>query len=105
MQQENEQKAETTAVPQGLSDAWQQLLGNASFDAETLAALRDSIPTLASDPWSALLHAKGVEIVDLEQVHLHVSDQDMEQILQIMQDMQEQPGISQAGQTGLSTNG
>ncbi len=70
-----------------LSDAWQQLLGSRPLDAETLAALKESMPpTLESDPWSALLHAKGVEVVDLQQIQLHMSDQDMEQILHIIQE-------------------
>ncbi len=100
MQQNNENTSESATTPQGLSEIWQQLLGNASLDAETLAALRESIPTIESDPWSKLLHAKGIEMVDLEQVHLHVTDQDMEQILQLMQDIQEQPGT---GSSGTST--
>jgi hypothetical protein len=47
-------------------------------------------PTLESDPWSALLHAKGIEVVDLQQIRLHMSDQDMEQILHIMQESSSQ---------------
>ncbi len=83
MQQENE---EVAAARNALSAVWQQLLGNRPLDAATLAALRESIPTLASDPWSVLLQAKGVEMVDLEQVHLQISDQDVEQMLQLMQE-------------------
>ena len=80
-----------------LSETWQQLLGNSPLDAETLAALRESIPTIDSDPWSALLHAKGVEVVDLTQVHLDITDSDMEQLLQLMQepaDQNEPPDLS-----------
>lgn len=83
----DENKQEPKAMPATpLSDIWQQLLGERQFDAEALAALRESIPTITSDPWSALLQAKGVEMVDLTQLHLHMSEQDMEQLLQLMQE-------------------
>jgi hypothetical protein len=69
-----------------LSDTWQALLGGRLLNAEQLAALKDAVPTLESDPWSALLHDKGVEMLDLQQLHLHMSDQDVEQALQMMQE-------------------
>jgi ketopantoate reductase len=94
MQQENDQTSDMSTTNNMLSEVWQQLLGNRPLNADTLAALRESIPTLASDPWSALLQAKGVEVVDLEQLHLHLSDQDLEQMLQLMQ---EQTGAGQNG--------
>lgn len=96
MQQENEKVPTTHST---LSEIWQQLLGNRPLDAATLAALRESIPTIASDPWSALLQAKGIEMVDLEQVHLQISDQDMEQMLQLMQEQ------ADTSSTDTSANG
>jgi hypothetical protein len=90
MQHEQENNA-LPAFP--LSETWQQLLGNradAPLDPEALATLRESIPTIESDPWSALLHAKGVEVVDLTQVHLDITDSDVEQLLQLMQEPPDQ---------------
>lgn len=83
---ENKQQEPKATPATSLSDIWQQLLGERQFDAEALAALRESIPTIASDPWSELLQAKGVEMVDLTQLHLHMSEQDVEQLLQLMQE-------------------
>ena len=44
------------------------------------------MPSVDVDPWQALTHAKGVEMVDLQQLHLHISDQDVEQVLQVMEE-------------------
>lgn len=85
----NTGEIETGAGEQrAMSEVWQQLLGGAPLDADKLAALKEAIPTLESDPWSALLQAKGVEMVDLRQLHL--SDQDVEQVLQLMQEQASQ---------------
>jgi hypothetical protein len=76
-----EEGKEPAPVQPELSEVWRELLGtSASAPAEAI------IPMLESDPWSELLRAKGVEIVDLRQVPLHISDQDMEQVLSIMQE-------------------
>jgi hypothetical protein len=93
MEQEPEQQPSSQMA---LSEIWRQLLGERPLDAE---ALRELIPTIESDPWSALLQAKGVEMVDLEQLHLHISDQDVERVLQLMQ---EQPASGQHDQPDAS---
>lgn len=82
MQNEKEQPARTH-----LSEVWQELLGTGAKDAEDI-----EIPTLESDPWSALLQSKDVELIDLQQVRLHVSDQDVERVLEIIR---EQPDPDQ----------
>jgi hypothetical protein len=82
LQKENEDPVPAQAE---LSEIWLELLG-ARGEQEGKQAGEITIPTLESDPWSALLQAKGVEIVDLQKLHLHMSDQDVEQMLQIMQE-------------------
>lgn len=82
MQQENM----NTSGQSQLSEIWQELLGSRLGEQAQTSSSEATIPVLASDPWSALLHAKGVEMVDLHEVHLHMSDQDVEQALQIMQE-------------------
>jgi hypothetical protein len=91
MQKENNDPS--SAQPE-LSQAWQELLGHHPGNTGMPALPGDvTIPTLASDPWSELLHVKGVEIVDLQTVHLQMSDQDLEQVLQVMQEQSDQhPG-------------
>lgn len=81
-----EEKKNTPVELNELSETWRALLGDKPLDEERLAALKDAVPSLDSDPWSALLHAQGVEMVDLQQVHLNISNQDMEQVLQLMQE-------------------
>lgn len=89
MQKENNDPQ--SAQPE-LSQVWQELLGHHPGDTGMPAPAGDmSIPTLESDPWSELLHAKGVEVVDLQAIHLQMSDQDLEQVLQIMQEESDQP--------------
>ncbi len=66
-----------------LSNTWLELLGKQS-DAPLVS--NNSLPALESDPWSSLLHANGVTTIDLQKVHLPMSDQDVEQLLQYMQD-------------------
>jgi predicted nucleic acid-binding Zn ribbon protein len=85
LQKDNEEKNQKYAE---LSAVWQELLGRQSGKAATPASSQEevAIPTLESDPWSRLLHAKGIEIVDLEQLHLHMSEQDVEHLLEIMRE-------------------
>jgi hypothetical protein len=89
-----------------LSNIWQELLGEQPLDADNSPAASEStsveeveqipeaatptvvIPTLPSDPWSELVQARGTEMIDLSQLQLHMSDQDVEQILQLMQEAQ-----------------
>ena len=47
--------------------------------------------SLVEDPWSGLLHAQGVEMVDLQRsglatVHVSLSEVEVEQVLQIIQE-------------------
>jgi len=71
-----------------LSDVWRELLGARVSDKPLRASSPNDapIPILEADPWSALLHAHGVEVVDLQHMHLQISDQEVEQILQVMHD-------------------
>jgi hypothetical protein len=73
--------------PDQLSDVWRELLGN-RWNEKLLSAFPNDapIPTLEVDPWSALLQAKGVEIVDLQRIHLQISDQEVEQLLEVIPD-------------------
>lgn len=81
MQQENN----PTQVE--LSEIWRELLGQSAQSTQRQAnGTQESIPTLESDPWSHLLHAQGTEIVDLQKVSLHMSDQEVEQLLQRLQE-------------------
>jgi hypothetical protein len=63
-----------------LSDTWRKLL---LTDADHI-----NIPSsLTDDPWSKLLHAQGIKIVDLQdQVQISLSELEVEQALQIMQE-------------------
>ncbi|GHO89614.1 hypothetical protein [Dictyobacter formicarum] len=81
-----------------LSAAWQELLGRQAPGAskpgsgadEQLDKDQGVIPTLESDPWSTLIQAKGVEIVDLHKTRLQISDQEVEQMLEVMQEQSAQ---------------
>ena len=86
MQQEN--KGQEPPAEQELSDVWKALLHQTpAADTEVQAVLEDiAIPTLESDPWNSLLQARGIEMVDLHKLHLHMSDQDVEQMLQFIQE-------------------
>ncbi len=70
-----------------LSKTWLELLGK-QIDAPL--ASNSSIPALESDPWSSLVQAQGVKTVDLQKVHLPMSDSDVEQLLHNMQDQSTQ---------------
>jgi len=97
------QKENNNSIPiqSELSPAWQELLGyqpgpSSDVPAVPMTPLSDesALPTLESDPWSELLHAQGIEVVDLQKIQLHMSDQDLEQVLQVMQ---EEPDVNQKG--------
>ncbi|HLI91065.1 MAG TPA: hypothetical protein VKV37_20405 [Ktedonobacteraceae bacterium] len=92
MQEEHKDQAPALSE---LSEIWQELSGNRSVDAHSgITAGEATPPALESDPWSALLQAKGTEVIDLQQLHLPVSDQELEQMLQIMQEQPAQkPGV------------
>ncbi len=83
----------TLSANSELSKIWQELLGRFPSEANVqMASGEVKIPLLESDPWSALLKAKGTEVIDLQQLHLHMSDQDVERLLQIMQEQPAQNG-------------
>lgn len=72
-----------------LSAVWRELLGGLPVEGNnpSTPAITE-IPTLASDPWTVLVHEQGIEVVDLQKNVLHINDGDVEQMLQ---HMQEQP--------------
>ncbi len=78
----SQQRKPGNGQQQGIEHASQPSIAGASSEA--------TLPTLEVDPWSALLHAQGVEVVDLQHIHLSISDQEVEQMLQIMQEQPEQ---------------
>ena len=70
-----------------LSDVWRELLGKHGHETLRAASPNDApIPTLETDPWSALLQANGVEVVDLQRINLQISDQEVEQLLEVLPD-------------------
>ena len=116
MQSENNEHEQAEPAQQAeqvepeLSNAWRELLGlatEAAASAQPLysraepcdrpgagqqSATGAEIPTLTNDPWAELQRGKGVEIVDLQQVHSQaLDDLDLEQALQFMQE-QPAPG-------------
>jgi hypothetical protein len=75
----------------GLGDAWNELLGIHSLGVQAVPNITAMVPPVASDPWNELLHAQGVQIIDLQQMRLHtmevsLNDLDVEQALHIMQE-------------------
>jgi len=73
-----------------LSAVWRELLGKQGNETLAVAFPRDgSIPTLETDPWSELLQANGIEIVDLQRLRLKISDQEVEQLLEVLPDEEE----------------
>jgi hypothetical protein len=76
---------------EALSDVWQKLLNRAPAEAQSVADSPTVVPPLASDPWSELLQAQGIAIVDLQKEHLHtthtlLNEQDVEEALHLMQE-------------------
>jgi hypothetical protein len=91
---------ETRKQLEELSDVWRELLGNRVYEMHLPVFPGNlSIPTLEADPWSALLQANGVEVVDLQRIHLRISDQEVEQILQVIPD---DPGTGDISLLGAS---
>lgn len=81
-----------------LNNTWRNLLGvsdssltnEADSATESMNQSSVSVPVVA-DPWGELLHAQGIELVDLQQPHpqkIHVlfSEQEVEQALQFLQE-------------------
>jgi hypothetical protein len=71
-----------------LNDVWRELLGQ-SVDPVSAKPADGGIPTLESDPWNELEHVEGTEVVDLHSIRLQMTDQDVEEALQIMQEQPE----------------
>lgn len=95
MQSENNKQKKPTDVDLSLSDTWRELLG-LSTEATTVAEAGGEIPALTNNPWAELQHIQGIEIIDLQQVHMPtLNDLDMEQALQLMQ---EQPAPAPGSQ-------
>jgi hypothetical protein len=78
-----------------LSNVWLELLG-LRRDENSKSAVdpgQQTIPVLEGDPWRKLLEAENIELVDLQQVPLPVSEGEVEQMLQLMQEQTTQ-GLS-----------
>lgn len=71
-----------------LNEVWRELLGQ-SVDPVSAKPANGNVPALESDPWSELVHVEGTEVVDLHSIRLQMTDQDVEQALQIMQEQPE----------------
>lgn len=90
MQKDNDSKHEERhrkGDQDELSDVWRELLG--LYPGENpVPAISDqqTIPMLEGDPWRKLSEEETFELVDLEQVHLPISDREVEQMLQLMQE-------------------
>jgi hypothetical protein len=82
-----------------LSNAWRALLGIqvaggqtdilsslSPDEAQPDTTMMDMISPIASDPWNQLLHTQGIEVVDLQRVHLPISESELEQALRLMQE-------------------
>ena len=84
-----------------LSEAWRQLLG-LEVQASPLPPApetvqvagthhQEGVPVLSGDPWHHLLHEQGIQVVDLQQTHVHKAqtvgeESDVEHALDIMQE-------------------
>jgi hypothetical protein len=69
-----------------LSSVWLELLGlhPGEKPADRAAPDQRVIPLLEGDPWRKLLEAENFERVDLQKLHLPISEREVEQMLQIM---------------------
>ena len=85
MEQENEDMRHLVQAP--MSDIWRELLGSSAAEIENTAPDEEAeVPLLKSDPWSELLQSRDVEIINVQQMQLHMSDRDVELALQFMQE-------------------
>ncbi len=79
-----------------LNDIWRNLLG---VNDSALVGDTESVPENSTrppvpveiDPWGELLHAQGIELIDLQQYHsqkvqVSFSEQEVEQALQFLQE-------------------
>ena len=89
-----------------LSEAWRQLLGlevQASPSPSLLEAVQavemnnqEGVPVLSHDPWNSLVHEQGIQVVDLQQAHVHKAqtageESDVEHALDMMQEQENKP--------------
>ena len=89
-----------------LSEAWRQLLGldvqsaPAPLSLETARAAgagnQEVVPVLSHDPWNSLAHEQGIQVVDLQQAHVHTAqpggeESDVEHALDMMQEQEKKP--------------
>ncbi len=77
-----------------LSNVWLELLGlRPGENSVPIAPDQQAIPVVEGDPWRKLLQAENIELVDLQQVHLPISEREVEQLLQLMREQAtENPG-------------
>lgn len=93
MPEEKKKPSSSDQPASELSEVWLELLGRLP-ESETATASAESdatIPVLQTDPWNDLLHVRGVEEIDLQHAQLQVSDQEVEQVLQMMQEQETNP--------------
>lgn len=84
---QEEKKDDNISAQLKLSKIWQELLGHCAIEASTQAIPAEAAtPAVHADPWYDLLHGKGVEIIDLQRLSLHISDQDVDRLLQVIQE-------------------
>ena len=89
-----------------LSEAWSQLLGldaqpvTSPSSSETAQSARtgnqEAMPVLSHDPWNSLAHEQGIQVVDLQQAHVHKGrpdgeESDVEHALDMMQEQEKKP--------------
>ncbi|MBX5456437.1 MAG: hypothetical protein IRZ31_06005 [Thermogemmatispora sp.] len=92
-----------------LSETWRQLLGlegrsgqqeKAEEPAPTEPVMIEPLP---NDPWSELVQTRGTEVIDLQRLHAShepLSEQDVEQALQAIQEQPIQSTQNQAQARG-----
>lgn len=92
MQEENDERLREQyrkADQAELSNVWRELLGlRPGEDGVPGSSVfsRQVIPTLEGDPWMKLLEAENIELLDLQQVHLPISEGEVDEVLQLMQE-------------------
>ncbi len=87
-----------------LSEAWRQLLGleaqasplPSSLEAVKTAGVdsQEGVPVLSYDPWNSLVHELGVQVIDLQQAHVHKAageESEVEHALDMMQEQENKP--------------
>ena len=87
-----------------LSEAWRQLLGleaqasplPSSLEAVKAAGVdnQEGVPVLSYDPWNSLVHELGVQVIDLQQAHVHKAhgeESEVEHALDMMQEQENKP--------------